>query len=140
MERNRQIGIGQGRKKEIPCEVKLSNGEVSCKIEDILDVWKSGFENLLNCNKNQSTFPDTPQERGNYHNFNAEISITEFKLAIKSIKCNKAGDIDDLPADILKCDNLLDTSLALFNKCFATGIIPTAETRNNQSHSQIDNG
>ena len=81
---------------------------------------------MLNCNKNQSTFPDTPQERGNYHDFNAEISTTELKLAIKSLKCNKAVGIDDLPAEILKCDNLLDTLLALFNKCFATGIIPTA--------------
>ena len=36
-----KIGVGQERRKEIPCEVKLSNGEVSCKIEDVLDVWKS---------------------------------------------------------------------------------------------------
>ena len=28
--------------------------------------------------------------------------------------------------EILKCDNLLDTLLALFNKCFTTGTISTA--------------
>ena len=67
-----------------------------------------------------------PQERENYYNFDADISITELKLAIKSVKCNKAVGIDDLPAEVLKCDNLLDALLALFNKCFATSIIPTA--------------
>ena len=38
-----KIGIGQERRKDIPCEVKLSNGEVSNKLEDVLDVWKAGF-------------------------------------------------------------------------------------------------
>ena len=57
---------------------------------------------------------------------NADISITELKLAIKSLKCNKAVGIDDLLAEVLKCDNLLDALLALFNKCFATDIIPSA--------------
>ena len=93
-----KIGIGQERKKEIPCEVKLINGEVSSKLDDVLEVWKTGFENLLNCNNNQSDFPDMPQERENYYNFDADISITELKLAIKSLKCNKAVGIDDLPA------------------------------------------
>ena len=66
-----------------------------------------------------------PQERENYYNFDVDISITELKLAIKSLKCNKAVGIDDLPVEVLKCDNLLDALLELFNKCFATGIIPT---------------
>ena len=121
-----KIGIGQERKKEIPCEVILPNGVTSCKIEDVLEVWKTGFANLLNCNDNQSTFPDTRQEHGNNYIFDAEININELRLAIKSLKCNKAVGIDDLPAEILKCDSLLDTLLALLNKCFTTGIIPTA--------------
>ena len=121
-----KIGIGQERKKEIPCEVILPNGETSCNIEDVLEVWKTGFANLLNCKDNQSTFPDMRQEHGNNYIFDAEINITELKLAIKSLKCNKAVGIDDLPAEILKCDNLRNTLLALLNKCFTTGIIPTA--------------
>ena len=44
-----KIGKGQDRKKEIPFEVKLINGEVSSKLDDVLEVWKTGFENLLNC-------------------------------------------------------------------------------------------
>ena len=116
----------QKRKKDIPCEVILPKGEASCKIEDVLEVWKTGFENLLNCNDNQSNFPDTGQEHIHNYIFDAEINTTELKLAIKSLKCNKAVGIDDLPAEILKCDNLLDTLLVHFNKSFTTSIIPTA--------------
>ena len=105
---------------------RVYNGEVSSKLDDVSEVWKTGFENLLNCNNNQSDFPDMPQDRENYYNFDVDISITELKLAIKSLKCNKAVGIDDLPAEVLKCDNLLDALRALFNKCFATGITPTA--------------
>ena len=122
-----KIGIGQERRKEIPCEVKLSNGEVSNKLGDVLDVWKAGFENLLNCNNNLSNFPDKSQERRDYnYKFDADISRAELMLAIRSLKSNKAVGIDDLPAEVLKSDNLLDTLHALFNKCFTTGIIPSA--------------
>ena len=122
-----KIGIGQERRKEIPCEVKLSNSEVSSKLGDVLDVWKAGFENLLNCNNNLSNFPDKSQERRDYnYNFDADISRAELMLAIRSLKSNKAVGIDDLPAEVLKSDNLLDTLHALFNKCFTTGIISSA--------------
>ena len=72
LERNRQNWYRAG-KKEIPCEVILPNGETSCKIEDVLEVRKTGFANLLNCNDNQSTFPDMRQEHGNNYIFDAEI-------------------------------------------------------------------
>ena len=52
--------------------------------------------------------------------------MDELKAAIKSLKCNKAVGIDELPAEVLKCNNLLALLLALFNKYFETGIIPTA--------------
>ena len=92
-----RIGIVQERRKEIPCEVKLSNGEVSNKLGDVLDVWKTGFENLLNCNNNLSNFPDKSQERRDYnYNFDADISRAELMLAIRSLKSNKAVGIDDL--------------------------------------------
>ena len=65
---------------------RVYNGEVSSKLDDVLEVWKTGFENLLNCNNNQSDFPDMPQERKNYYNFDVDISITELKLAKKNEK------------------------------------------------------
>ena len=122
-----KIGIGQERKKDIPNEVKLENGEISNNIEDVLRVWKTNFENLLNRNHNDSTnIPDTPIEQSNYDYFDNEISIEEIKAAIRNLKSNKAIGIDELPAEVLRCDNLLSTLHTLFNKCFVNGIIPTA--------------
>ena len=42
-----KIGIGQERKKDIPDEATLENGEISNNIEAVLHVWKTSFENLL---------------------------------------------------------------------------------------------
>lgn len=55
---------------------------------------------------------------------NSEIRIDELKSAIKCLKVNKAVGLDELPAEILKCDKLLNVLLKLFNKCFSSGIIP----------------
>ena len=54
------------------------------------------------------------------------MNIEEIKAAIKKLKSNKAVGIDELPAEVLRCDNLLNALHTLFNKCFVTGIIPTA--------------
>ena len=88
----------------------------------------------MNCNNSQSDFLDMPQERENYYNFDADISITELKLAVKSLKCNKAVGIGGLSAEVLKCYNLLDALLALFN-VFCSWYHPKRlETRHYQSH------
>ena len=65
-----KIGIGQEREKDIPNEVKLDYGVISTNIEDVLHVWKTNFENLLNRTRNDSTnIPDIPIEQSNYNFF-----------------------------------------------------------------------
>ena len=72
-----KIGIGQERKKDIQNELNLENGEISNNIEDVLHVWKTKFENLLNRNCNDSTnIPDIPIEQSNFDN---EINTEETK-------------------------------------------------------------
>ena len=67
-------------------------------MEDVLHVWKTNFENLLNRNRNDSTnIPDIPIEQSNYDYFDNEISIEEIKAAIRNLKSNKAIGIDELP-------------------------------------------
>ena len=96
-------------------------------MEDVLHVWKTNFENLLNRNCNDSTnIPGIPIQQSNYDYFDNEINIEEIKAAIRNLKSNKAIGIDELPAEVLRCDNLLSTLHTLFNKCFINGIIPTA--------------
>ena len=45
-----KIGIAQKRNKNIRFEVKLANGDISSTPEDVMQVWKTSFENLLNRN------------------------------------------------------------------------------------------
>ena len=74
----------------------------------------------MNCNNNQSDFPDTPQEHENYYNFDTDISITELKIAIKSLKCNKAVGIDDLNG---KLTEWFDVSCGLKQGCSLSSIL-----------------
>ena len=121
-----KIGIGQERKKDIPNEATLENGEISNTIEDVLHVWKTSFENLLNRNcNNSSNIPDIPIEQNNSDYFDSRINIEEIKGAILKLKSNKAIGIDELPAEVLRCDNLLSTLHTLSNKYFVACIIPT---------------
>ena len=51
--------------------------------------------------------------------------MCKLKAAGKSLKCNKAVGVNELPTEVLNCDNPLAALLKIFNKCFVTGIIPT---------------
>ena len=120
-----KIGIGQDRRKDIPMEVKLPNGDISTNVKDVMNVWKTGFETLLNASNgevvNELRYVNTNLDNST---LNSDICETELKLAVNRLKCNKAAGIDELPAEILKCERLTDVLLKLFNKCFSTGLIP----------------
>ena len=124
-----KIGVAKERKKDIPFEVKMANVEISNNPEDVMQVWKTAFEKLLNRNVDNTSSPDAAQKQNcnvqpSY--FGAGIEISEVKAAIKALKNNKAVGIDELPAEVLKCDNIFVALCALFNKCFITSIIPSA--------------
>ena len=112
----------------------MANGEISNNPEDVMQVWKTAFEKLLNCSVDNTSSPDAAQKQNcnvqpSY--FEAGIEISEIKAAIKALKNNKAVGIDELPAELLKCDNILVALCALFNKCYITSIIPSAWKQGN---------
>ena len=43
---------------------------------------------------------------------------------MRSMKKNKAYGVDDLPAEVIKNDNLIYFLTVLFNKCFEAGMTP----------------
>ena len=45
---------------------------------------------------------------------------------MRNLKSNEAFGIDELQAEVFRCDHLLSTLHTLFNTCFVNGIIPTA--------------
>ena len=92
---------------------------------DVMNVWKTGFETLLNTS-NGEVVKELRYVNPNLDNstLNSDICETDLKLAVNRLKCNKAAGIDGLPAEVLKCERLTDVLLKLFNKCFSTGLIP----------------
>ena len=91
-----------------------------------MQVWKTSFENLLNRNDDNINLTQEQHSNVQSNYFETEIEISEVQAAVKTLKCNKAVGIDELPAEVLKCDNLFATLCALSNKCFITSIIPSA--------------
>uniref|UniRef100_A0A3Q0SSH4 Reverse transcriptase domain-containing protein n=1 Tax=Amphilophus citrinellus TaxID=61819 RepID=A0A3Q0SSH4_AMPCI len=57
---------------------------------------------------------------------NGEITIEEVKIAIKSLKNNKAAGLDEIPAELLKhSGQAMEEELTiLFNKCWQSGAVP----------------
>ena len=55
---------------------------------------------------------------------NDEMSIEEVKLAVKSLKVNKAVGVNEILAEILKNPKLFNFLSMLLNKCFFSGTIP----------------
>ena len=43
-----KLGIGKDRRQQIPMEVKIENWQTSNDADEVLIVWKNGFEGLLN--------------------------------------------------------------------------------------------
>ena len=123
-----KIGVGKERQNQIPMEVILPSGEVSCNTKVILEVWRKHFQDLLNPNidiieTNREGY--TPYEDGhNVNVWNSSISTSEIIAALRQLNDRKAEGIDEIPAEIWKTPNLLAIIEALFNQCFRLGKIP----------------
>ncbi|VDH96384.1 Hypothetical predicted protein [Mytilus galloprovincialis] len=125
-----RIGVGQERRKLIPMEVQLQNGEITNDKDSVLSEWKNAFYDLLNANDDSNT-PETSIDsqrihepdiecRG-LHELNDEISIDEVQRAVRSLKMNKAVGVDEIPAELFKNVTVIPLLHKLFNKCFFHG-------------------
>ena len=122
------LGIAQDRKKTIPMEVVLANGEISKDENLILETWKESFKSLLNpvdindnvispdmSNINQSTI-DTE--------FNGPITMEEIQNSLHKAKNGKATGPDGLPIECFRNETAKNYLYNLFNSCFSSGLIP----------------
>ncbi|VDI10211.1 Hypothetical predicted protein [Mytilus galloprovincialis] len=120
-----RIGVGQERRKLIPMEVQLQNGEITNDKYSVLSEWKNAFYDLLNANDDSNT-PETSIEsqrihepdiecRG-LHELNDEISIDEWQRAVSSLKMNKAVDVDEIQAELFKNVTVIPLLHKLFHK------------------------
>ena len=86
-------------------KVILPDGEVGKDQNDILNVWKSGFNTLLNpLNSDTSTLDinNYTSHDNTSSNFDSEISNCELEAAIRETKSNKTLGHDEIPAEILR--------------------------------------
>ena len=121
-----KIGVGKERNNQIPMEVVMPCGTVSSEINTVLEVWRKNFKDLFNpasnntIHQNQS---DVTRESTESYYLNANITQQEIKVALRQLNNKKAEGIDEIPAEILKNQNLLLVIETLFNQCFRPGKI-----------------
>lgn len=123
-----KIGIGQERKKDIPMEIVLEDGKVSNNVNTVLEKWQSAFQDLLNPiqDDNDPSQVDSlsVSNEDMELDMNASISRDEVVKAMHAMKNNKSSGIDELPAEVLKHERLVNLLRVLFEKCFNYGITP----------------
>ena len=99
-----------------------SSDEFVRKVKDTLNIWDNEYRNLFtNMSVNSSTHSNCING-----NLNSDITKVEVNCAIKSVKSGKAVGIDNIPNEVLKCQNISNVLLALFNTCFHYGMVPNS--------------
>ena len=122
-----KIGVGKERQNQIPMEVILPCGSISSDTAVILEVWRKNFHDLFNPKAESSNdYLRTDQSVNDTHDnqLNAVINRDEIKTALCRLHDKKAEGIDEIPAEILKSQNLISVLEALFNQCFILGRVP----------------
>ena len=106
------VGISKHKHKNIPWEVILQDGSVSTNRDDVLQVWKSAFEQLLNTSE-----------------VNNEITIQEVRLALMRANQGKALGDDGIPVEVLHSNACVSYLVRLFNSCFQSASVPDVWSR-----------
>ena len=97
-----RIGVGNERKRCAPNSVRLEDGIVTNKEQEVLDKWTRDYESLLNHNKNNNSFDESflanaknhleeyyksgdkpTKEHTNNESFNTDITLEEVTASIK---------------------------------------------------------
>ena len=123
-----RTGVGEERKKIIPMEIYNDEGEIIRDKNEVMKKWKNDFQTLLNPIESEGSeiLDSTDLDEDNDYYLNSLISSQEVVNAMKAMKRNKAFGADGLPAEVLKGACLTELLVAMFNKCFSTGITPEA--------------
>ena len=126
------VGISKHEHKSIPLEVILQDGSVSTNKEDVLQAWKSAFEQLLNTSETdpvsgihiaiERSILDTTS-------LNSAITIQEVRLALLRANQGKALGDDRIPVEVLHSNACVSYLVRLFNSCFQSAAVPDAWSR-----------
>jgi hypothetical protein len=134
--------LGPRQRKEIPMEVVSNDGKVLTKHEEVLDHWKAEFEKLYaqtqentdpeilrnakqRVYQSELTFMDPLYETTHVNTLNRRITLGEVEHAVQRAKNGKATGPDQIPNEILKFPQIMETLHHLFGLCFDFHMTPS---------------
>ena len=138
------LGLANDRRTAIPWEVRDSNAILRTDKNQVLHMWKSDYEHLLNGgqdntyfdnehlehvkeeirNPDSSTFSETDCSV-----LNSLISREEVRALVYNAKVRKATEVDEIPAEVLRNGNCIDTLFRIISFCFEMGKVPNEWTK-----------
>ena len=110
-------------------EILNDNGEVTRERNMVLDKWKNDFSELLNPKSAADTdsidlmvnIERNVDESGLFEN---SFSLSEVRKTIYDLKNNRSVGVDDIPAEVLKNNQIVLFFLKLCNMCCTSGKVP----------------
>ncbi|XP_035772278.1 uncharacterized protein LOC118456011 [Neolamprologus brichardi] len=105
--------------------VKDKNGKLLLAQEEQNKRWAEHFQETLN-QPEPTTNSKAEASQDELGVNTGRITIEEVKIAIKSLKNNKAAGLDEIPAELLKHGGqaMVEELTTLFNKCWQSGTVP----------------
>ncbi|CAC5405489.1 unnamed protein product [Mytilus coruscus] len=98
-----KLGKANERMDTIPWKVMDNDGNMRTDKNFVLERWKTGFQELLNENANQSFMNngDIDFNQRNVSTFNEPITREEITSAVECAKLRKASGFDEIPAEVI---------------------------------------
>ncbi|KAK3103953.1 hypothetical protein FSP39_023219 [Pinctada imbricata] len=95
--------------------------------ERVLDKWASHFNDLLNVNNSSEAMNISNNDTLYIEDecLDSSISYHEVYKAVVSLKNGTAEGVDNIPVEVLKCDNIIHVLHKLISLCFESGMIPS---------------
>ena len=122
------------KKSDLPTKIE-KNGNVITDQKDVLNIWKTDFEDLYNpkfSTTNEAFMEEIKSEISDMENsitlntdLNKPIEVCEVHKAIRKCKAKKAPGIDKIPNEVIQHPNMCYLLFKLFSFCFEKHIVPS---------------
>ena len=102
--------------------IKDENGKVLHEEEEVKEIWKMYFEQLMNVENERIEWEVEPSRESEI----GEVSVEEVRRALQKMKRGKAVGPDDIPEEAWKCLGAIGTDVLtdMFNKIIETEKMP----------------
>ena len=120
-----EVSISKHEHKNIPWEIILQDRSVSTNNDNVLQVWKSAFQQLLNTSEADSV----SDIHIDMHRSILDTTSLNNQITIQALLCTKQGKAlrdDGIPGEVLHSNACFSYLVRLFNSCFQSASVPDA--------------